>query len=182
LTALGVLLVAVDGCSRQTSANAAAKSAAAQAAKQAKTEAQTKEDEAREALEQIPPPSKNRYLLVRTKDAYANPFLVVHSQTITLTVILPDLDPQAFGTNGMLRPAAARRRQFELRPGELADALASLPEDVWPYGRVAAVEEQPAPRQERVDIRRNEEAAIRTLNDLGVVVDEWSGSNDALVH
>ncbi len=49
---------------------------------------QSKMDAARQELEQIPPPSKNRYLSVRTKEAYANPFLVVHPQTITLTVLL----------------------------------------------------------------------------------------------
>ena len=51
-----------------------------------------------------------------------------------------------------------------------------------PYGRVVAVEESPAaPRAERVAIRRNVEATIQILNDLGVVVDEWTGSNGALL-
>jgi hypothetical protein len=53
---------------------------------------------------------------------------------------------------------------------------------VWPYGRVVAIEESPtAPRAERVAIRRNVEATIQILNDLGVVVDEWTGSNGALL-
>jgi hypothetical protein len=30
-------------------------------------------------------------------------------------------------------------------------------------------------------IRRNVEATIQMLNDLGVVVDEWTGSNGALL-
>jgi hypothetical protein len=65
---------------------------------------------------------------------------------------------------------------------DLPQALASLPADVWPYGRVVALEESPtAPKTERVAIRRNVEATIQVLNDLGVVVDEWTGANGALL-
>ena len=143
---------------------------------------QSKMDTARQQLEQIPPPSKNRYLSVRTKEAYANPFLVVHSQTITLTIIFRDQDPNGFSAGGVLRPAKARKQEIDVRPTDLPQALASLSPDVWPYGRVVAIEESPtAPRTERVAIRRNVEAAIQILNDLGVVVDEWTGSNGALL-
>ena len=71
---------------------------------------QSKMDAARQQLEQIPPPSKNRYLSVRTREAYANPFLVVHPQTITVNIIYRDQDPNAFTAGGVLRPAKARRR------------------------------------------------------------------------
>jgi len=64
----------------------------------------------------------------------------------------------------------------------LPQALASLSPEVWPYGRVVAIEESPAaPRKERVAIRRNVEATIQILNDLGVVVDEWTGSTGTLL-
>jgi hypothetical protein len=143
---------------------------------------QSKMDEARQQLEQIPPPSKNRYLSVRTKDAYANPFLVVHPQTITLTIIYRDQDPNGFDAGGMLRPAKARRQDLDIRAEDLPRALSSLNADAWPYGRVVAIEESPtAPRTERVAIRRNVEATIQMLNDLGVVVDEWTGNNGALL-
>ena len=139
-------------------------------------------DTARQELEQIPPPSKNRYLSVRTKEAYANPFLVVHPQTITLTIIFRDQDPNGFSAGGILRPAKARKQEIDVRPADLPQALASLSPDVWPYGRVVVIEESPtAPRAERVAIRRNVEATIQILNDLGVVVDEWTGSNGALL-
>jgi hypothetical protein len=139
-------------------------------------------DAARLELEQIPPPSKNRYLSVRTKDAYGNPFLVVHLQTVTLSILYPDQDPNAFTANGLLRPAKARKQEIDVRIADLPQAIASLPSDVWPYGRVVAIEESPtAPRTERVAIRRNVEATIQILNDLGVVVDEWTGSNGALL-
>jgi hypothetical protein len=134
-------------------------------------------------LDQIPPPSKNSYLPVHTRDAYANPYVIVHPETVSLMVMLPDLNPHGFGTGGMLRPTAARRKQFELVPGRLPDALSSLPPEVWPYGRVVGVEEQPAATPEaRVEIRRNEETTLRILNNLGVVVDEWSGAKGSLLH
>ena len=152
------------------------------AVRQERQAEQSKMDAARQQLEQIPPPSKNRYLSVRTKEAYGNPFLVVHPQTITLTIIYRDQDPNGFSAGGLLRPAKARRQEVDVRPADLPEALAALSPDVWPYGRVVAIEESPtAPRTERVAIRRNVEATIQILNDLGVVVDEWTGSNGALL-
>ena len=74
----------------------------------------------------------------------------------------------------MLRPEAARRQELQLRPGELADAVVALPPGAWRYGRVIAVAEDPgASPKDRPQIRRNVEAAIQQLNDLGVVVQEW---------
>jgi hypothetical protein len=74
----------------------------------------------------------------------------------------------------MLRPEAARRQELQIRPGDLADALVALPPGAWRYGRVIAVAESPlASRKDRPKLRRNVEAAIRELNDLGIVVEEW---------
>ena len=175
---LCALLACLSGC--QTSPSPSEPSRAT--VRQARQAAQTKMDAARQELEEIPPPSKNRYLSVHAKDAYANPFLVVHPQTVTLTIIYRDQDPDAFSAGGALRPAKARKQEVEVRPDDLAQGLAALPADAWPYGRVVAVEESPvAPRSERVAIRRNVEATIQTLNELGVVVDEWTGSSGALL-
>jgi hypothetical protein len=178
LALLCVLLPPVFGCR-----DAAPSSAPTRAEiRQERRAEQSKMDAARQELEQIPPPSKNRYLSVRTKDAYGNPFLVVHPQMVTLTIIYRDQDPNAFTAGGLLRPANARKREIDVRIADLPQAIASLPADVWPYGRVVAIEESPtAPRAERVAVRRNVEAAIQILNDLGVVVDEWTGSNGALL-
>jgi hypothetical protein len=151
-------------------------------ARQARQAAQSKMDAARDELEQIPPPSKSRYLSVHSQEAYGNPFLVVHANTITITVVYRDQTPNAFDAGGLLRPAKARRQELDIRMEDLPQALSSLPADVWPYGRVVALEESPtAPRAERVAIRRNVEATIQVLNDLGVVVDEWTGANGALL-
>jgi hypothetical protein len=163
---LCAMLPGLNGC-KSTAAPSEPSRATARQARQA---AQSKMDAARQELEQIPPPSKNRYLSVHAKDAYANPFLVVHPQTT------------GFSAGGVLRPANARKQDVDVRLDDLPRGLAALPPDAWPYGRVVAIEESPtAPRSERVAIRRNVEATIQILNDLGVVVDEWTGSNGALL-
>jgi hypothetical protein len=78
------------------------------------------------------------------------------------------------GKGTMLRPRAARRQEIVLRPADLAQALAALPPGAWRYGRVIAVAESPqASPKDRPQIRRNVEAIIQQLNDLGLVVDEW---------
>jgi len=56
----------------------------------------------------------------------------------------------------------------------LAEALIALPPGAWRYGRVIAVAESPlASRKDRPKVRRNLEAIIQRLNDLGIVVEEW---------
>ena len=178
LALLCALLPGIAGCKVAASNSEPSRATV----RQARRAEQSKMDAARQELEQIPPPSKNRYLGVRTQEAYANPFLVVHPQTVTLTIIFRDQDPNGFSAGGILRPAKARRQEVDVRPDDLPQALAALSPDVWPYGRVVAIEESPtAPKSERVAIRRNVEATIETLNDLGVVVDEWTGSNGALL-
>jgi hypothetical protein len=137
-------------------------------------------DSARQQLDQIPPPSKSRYLAIHTIDNWSNPFLIVGRKNVVLRIYYPD--PVANGTlsgsalpNTMLRPSGARKRELDLRMSDLPEALAALPEESWGYGRVIAVEEDPStPRPDRPQMRRNVEAAIQMLNDLGVVVYEWS--------
>jgi hypothetical protein len=173
-----VCVLGATGCKTQAPSSEPSRATVRQA-RQAK---QSKMDAARDELEQIPPPSKNRYLSVHSKEAYGNPFLVVHPQTVTMTIVYRDQDPNAFDAGGLLRPAKARRQEVDVRLDDLPQALASLAPDVWPYGRVVAIEESPtAPKTERVAIRRNVEATIQVLNDLGVVVDEWTGPNGALL-
>jgi hypothetical protein len=75
----------------------------------------------------------------------------------------------------MLRPVGARRQDLNVRVSELPEALNAVPEDSWPYGRVVAIEEaHDTPAADRPAVRRDMEAAIKTLSDLGVVVYEWS--------
>jgi hypothetical protein len=74
----------------------------------------------------------------------------------------------------MLRPEEARRQEVQVRVADLPEALAALPQGAWRYGRVVAIEESPlTDRKDRPKARRNMEAAMRQLSDLGVVVEEW---------
>jgi hypothetical protein len=114
------------------------------------------------------------YVDVREPSAWVNPFLTVDADTLNLRITLADANPSPIGKGTMLRPQAARRREMQLRPADLAQALAALPPAAWRYGRVIAVAESPlASPKDRPRIRRNVEALIQQLNDLGLVVDEW---------
>ncbi|MGA2086828.1 MAG: hypothetical protein ABSG60_15060, partial [Terracidiphilus sp.] len=111
---------------------------------------------------------------VHEPGAWANPFLSVGADTLNLRVTMTDANPSTLGQGTMLRPEGARRQEIQLRPGDLAEALIALPPGAWRYGRVIAVAESPqASKKDRPKIRRNVEAAIQQLNDLGIVVEEW---------
>jgi len=85
-----------------------------------------------------------------------------------------DANTSPVGEGTMLRPEAARRQELQIRLSDLAEAITALPPEAWRYGRVVAVAEAPAaPAKDRPEIRRNVEAAIQQLNDLGIVVEEW---------
>ena len=148
---------------------------------QARIERASREKE-RIQLDQIPPPSKSLYLAVRSQDAWANPFVSVDKDMLTLRIIMPDANPSPAGQGGLLRPVNARKQTLQIRFAELPDALAALPTEAWPYGRVVAIAEDPTTnRTIRPEIRRKMEATIQTLNDLGIVVDEWAGPNGGLL-
>lgn len=137
-------------------------------------------------LAQLPPPAKGRYLQVRSADSWGNPFLIVSRKTITLRIVpltdsgpadgigVDDTLPHGVLPNIKLRPSGQRKQELTLRITDLPEALAALPGQCWEYGRVVAVEEDPAtPRRERPQMRRNVEAVMGMLNDLDVVADEW---------
>jgi hypothetical protein len=91
-----------------------------------------------------------------------------------LRITLADANPSTMGQGTMLRPEAARRQELQIHPADLAQALIALPSGAWRYGRVIAVAESPlASKQDRPKVRRNVEAVIQQLGDLGVVVEEW---------
>ena len=75
----------------------------------------------------------------------------------------------------------ARRQDLNVRTSDLPAAINAVPQNSWPYGRVVAVEEaHDAPASARPELRRNMEAAMKTLNDIGVVVYEWQEGGPAL--
>lgn len=162
----------VAGCQRGQTSSTAQAAPTPQQVKAARQE-QTSD---RELLEQIPPPAKSRYMAIRAKASWENPYLIVSAKTVSLRIMYPTPPQSNLVPGTLLQPANARKRVLELRLADLPEALASLPQNSWPYGRVIALEEDPNElRAERVQVRRNMEAAIQTLNDLGVIVYEWPG-------
>ncbi len=136
--------------------------------------AATEVDKQRDALSHIPLPTKSLYVDVHEPGAWVNPFLSVDADSLDLRVTMADANPSSLGQGTMLRPEAARRQEIQLRPRDLAEALIALPPGAWRYGRVIAVAESPlASRKDRPKVRRNLEAIIQRLNDLGIVVEEW---------
>jgi hypothetical protein len=122
----------------------------------------------------IPLPTKSMYVDVHEPSAWANPFLSVGVDMLNLRITRADANPSTMGEGTMLRPAAARREELQLRPADLAKAIAAVPPSAWKYGRVIAVAESPyETAKDRPKVRRNLEAAIQQLNDLGIVVEEW---------
>lgn len=176
-----LLAVLPTGCSRSARQPVSSLEAAAAAREQALEKARAAaadRDQDRQQLANIPLPSKNVYLAIHTRQSWTNPFLIVGASTVNLTIMVPDVGLTDGASNmpgaELLHPAAARRRVLDLRLSDLPEALAALPENTWPFGRVIAVEEDPlAPRANRAQIRSNVEATMQILNDLGVVVDEW---------
>jgi len=138
-------------------------------------------DSVREQLTQIPLPSKTRYLAVKTLTTWANPYLTVQGNMVTLHVTLADANTSTLGVGGMLRPVGARRQDLNVRTSDLPAALNAVPQSSWPYGRVVAVEEaHDAPQSALPQLRRNMETAIKTLNDIGVVVYEWQEPSSSI--
>jgi hypothetical protein len=172
-----LLAVALSACHREEQAVVGVAQNAVNAEHQAQAAAQAAADlreSQRAALALIPLPSKSVYIDLRDPGAWANPFLTVDADTLNLRITLADANRSPIGKGTMLRPQAARRQQMQLRPDDISQALIALPPAAWRYGRVIAVAESPlASPNDRPQIRRNLEALIQQLNDLGLVVDEW---------
>ena len=149
------------------------------AREQAKAAEQEALDGQRMDLEQVPPPSKTRYMAITTLDSWENPYLTVQPGMVTLHVLMADPNPNAYGAGGMMRPLNARKQDLNVSLQDLPEALSSIPHSAWPYGRVAAVEEaHKTPASGLPQVRRNMEATMKVLNDLGIVIYEM-GENGA---
>lgn len=165
-----LLTFSVTGCARTAVPSVAEANALA-------AEQRQEIDLARQQMDLIPPPSKTRYMAVKSLTQWENPYLTVQGGMVTLHVVQADANTSDLGVGGMLRPIGARRQDLNVRVNDLPVALNAVPQNFWPYGRVVAVEEaHEVPVSARPDVRRNMEKVIKTLNDLGVVVYEWSDS------
>jgi hypothetical protein len=149
---------------------------AEQQARAAAEQRATKQDERRAELAKISLPTKSMYVDIHDPAAWANPFLAIGPDTMTLRIINADANTSDLGKGTMLRPEGARRQEIQIRPSELAEAMVAVPASAWKYGRVVAVAEMPGgAAKDRAKMRRNVENAIQQLNDLGIVVEEWPG-------
>ncbi len=171
---LGVALaLSLAACHKEEQAVVGVEQTAMKAEQKAQATASERDGELAQ-LALIPLPTKSMYVDVHEPSAWANPFLSVGVDTVTLRIMQADANPSTVGEGTMLRPAAARREELQLRPADLAKAIAAVPPSAWKYGRVIAVAESPyETAKERPKVRRNLEAAIQQLNDLGIVVEEW---------
>lgn len=173
----GLFVASLVACHKEEQAVVGAAKNAVNAEHQAQVAAEARastRDLEREELSHIPLPRKSLYIDVHDPAAWSNPFLAVGPDMMTLRIERADQNTSDVGKGTMLRPEAARRQEVEIRPSSLAEAMVALPEGAWPYGRVVAVAEVPgASSKDRPRIRRNVEAAIQQLNDLGIVVEEW---------
>jgi hypothetical protein len=168
-----VLTLGLSACHREEQAVVGVEQTAVKAEQKAQATASERDTEQAE-LALIPLPTKSMYVDVHEVSSWANPFLSVGVDTLTLRVMQADANPSTVGEGTMLRPDAARREELQLRPADLAKAVAAVPPSAWKYGRVIAVAESPyEPAKDRPRVRRNLEAAIQQLNDLGIVVEEW---------
>ena len=177
-SAVALLLIStLLSCSRSTRHPASTIEAAAAAREHALQQARAAAavlDQDRQQLQNIPLPSKNIYMAIHTRQSWTNPFLIVSRSAVNLTILMPDNGPAGSPGSEILRPVAARRRELDLRLSDLPEALAATPASVWPYGRVIAVEEDPLEQKaDRAPTRRNLEATMQMLNDLGVVIYDW---------
>lgn len=155
-------MVAITGCHGASSPEALQENLAN---RQALLESQ------REQLEQVPAPTKGRYMAIHSFDSWQNPYLTVEPSMLVLHVTQADANPTSLGVGGMLRPIAAREQAVSIRPEELGEAMAAIPQTAWPYGRVVALEEaHKTPAAVEPTVRRQMEAAINELTQLGIVV------------
>ena len=149
------------GCHNSAAAGFAAPSASALA-------------DARLDIAAIPLPAKDHALPAQSESQWQNPFLSVERNMLLLRVYLPDANTSAMDRGGMTRSTNARKQELNIRLRDLPRALASLPQDCWPYGRVVAVAPGFVTQQDQMQIQRNEQATLQTLRNLGVMAVDLS--------
>ena len=154
--AAALMALLPTGCRNNAATGFAAPSAAALA-------------DARVDIAAIPLPAKDHALPTYTESQWQNPFLSVENNMLLLRVYLPDANTSAMDRGGMTRSTNARKQELNIRLRDLPRALASLPQECWPYGRVVAVSPGFVTQQDQMQIRSNEKSTLQTLQDLGVV-------------
>jgi hypothetical protein len=100
----------------------------------------------------IPPASPEKYRGMIDMKGWQNPYLIIKADGVAL------LD-------------AGNHEERLLKPAEVTQALAKLPQSAWPYGRVVAVTEGGARAAgDDVPIRKNRAIVAGTLESLHVLI------------
>ena len=162
-----LLAICLTACHKEEQEVAGAAENAVQAEHKAQAAAQasaSEQDRERAELALIPLPTKSMYVNVRDAGAWANPFLSVGASSLSLRISVTGANPGTAGQAGGSHTKSAHYHEVQLRPADLAQALIALP---------PGAESPLASRKDRPQVRRNLEAAIQQLNDLGIVVEEW---------
>ncbi len=157
-------LLAIGGCRHGNSFDMSGHAASWNASKNA----------ARQELRQIASPSKDTYLAIDQEAQWKNPFLAVESDMIQLRIYLPDENSSPIDRGGMTRLAVARKQVLNIRLADLPQALSSLPDGAWPYGRVVAIGELRQTPQNQACRQNHLQVTIAALKDMGIVVDDWN--------
>lgn len=129
---------------------------------------------ARQDLAQIPLPLKSVYLPIHQEAQWQNPYLSIGQSMIQLRIYLPDENASPIDRGGLTRLRSARKQVVNVRLAELPQALSSLPDGAWPYGRVVAIGREKETPQNRVWFPSHLEITVRALEDMGVVDDDWN--------
>jgi hypothetical protein len=136
--------------------------------------------DARMDIAEIPLPKKNTMLPVVDESQWRNPFLSVGDKMLLLRIYLPDANLSGMDRGGFTRSSNARKQELNLRLRDLPRALASLPQECWPYGRVVAVARGFLTQQNQTQLLHNEKLTLQTLQTLGVMAKEWPSGGTAL--
>ena len=161
--ALSLCVLSTAGCTRSAAVGYAPPSVSAVA-------------DARTDIAAIPLPAKNAVLTVGDESQWRNPFLSVGDKMLLLRIYLPDDNASQLDRGGFTRSANARKQELNIRLSDLPRALASLPQDCWPYGRVVAVTPGFLTPQNQALLRHNEQVTLQTLHALGVIAEDWTPS------
>ncbi|HEX6772364.1 MAG TPA: hypothetical protein VF126_10090, partial [Acidobacteriaceae bacterium] len=115
ITALVLPVMLIAGCHHGNQSTGSQQPTAHELQKEQARELAKSEATARESLENVPPPSKHLYINVHSTDAWQNPLVTVHRDTLTLRIIYPQQTTSALDAGTLLHPAAARRQELEIR-------------------------------------------------------------------
>jgi hypothetical protein len=108
-------------------------------------------------LQNVPAGDPEKYPHLRQVKNWSNPYLVIRPDGI-----------------GLVTSIAAHEEQI-LKPAEVLDVLAQLPQSAWSYGRVVAILVDTKPtssEQDKIAIRRNRGIVAGELQGAHVAI-EW---------